>query len=479
MDGCACGMVNSKKQPLLKPWRFVTSLGRLASSLGTLRCRHETGFKHGEIAGGKEAAKTAAYPDTLCRSILSGYFGSYSNTPAMPCMPCAAAPVGRGNHRERINHEREDEWKHTEGEAQGTFEPFGFSMFDRPVAIDLTDDTMSDYVRNPVDVPVSVSERIPAFSSWKDNPSIESRGPDTTDLLEFAWRRRTRDPECIADVIFGAVHKLLSRSETYASQDAINAIRKEAEGLQKYDTWINVPCFKGDLIAKASKEGKIYHFGELLTICSIKHAESPLLACHKGRICYMGDRAKDQHGQAAIYQELSSSPSGIFDVNLTIAYGCCPGNCVMAADAIKAYVQSLLASNSPTYVAIPHELWPQDGSWEKLGFQRKGYDRPMCRLNKALYGHPESGAHWEAHLTAAIRKCGGCPIPGHPSCFMFEESKQLLTVYVDDLLMAGPIDTQESVWKALRVLVSTEDPEPLDRFLGRTHKFEHLSAPGC
>ena len=82
----------------------------------------------------------------------------------MPCVPCAAAPVGRGNHRERIIHEREDEWKHTEGEAQGTFEPFGFSMFDRPVAIDLTDDTMSDYVRNPVDVPVSVSERIPEGS---------------------------------------------------------------------------------------------------------------------------------------------------------------------------------------------------------------------------------------------------------------------------------------------------------------------------
>ena len=191
----------------------------------------------------------------------------------------------------------------------------------------------------------------------------------------------------------------------------------------------------------------------------------------------MGDRAKDQHGQAAIYQELSSSPSGIFDVNLTIAYGCCPGNTVTAADAIKAYVQSLLKSNSPTYVAIPWELWPQDGSWEKLGFQRKGPKRPFCLLKKALYGHPESGAHWERHLTEAIKKCGGLAIPGHPSCFMFEDSKQILTVYVDDLLMAGPIESQEAVWKRLRELVSTEDPEPLDRFLGRTHHFEQLPAP--
>ena len=103
----------------------------------------------------------------------------------------------------------------------------------------------------------------------------------------------------------------------------------------------------------------------------------------------------------------------------------------------------------------------------------------MCRLYKALYGHPVSGAHWDAYLTAAIQKCIGSTIPDLPSCSTFNGSKQLLTVYVDDLLMAGSIDTQEAVWKQLRALVSTEDPEALDRFLGRTHKFEHLSAPDC
>ena len=104
----------------------------------------------------------------------------------------------------------------------------------------------------------------------------------------------------------------------------------------------------------------------------------------------MGDRAKDQHGKAAIYQDLSSSPTGIFDVNAAIAYGCCPGNRVTAADAIKAYVQSLLKSKHDTYVAIPFELWPQDGSWQKMGFERKGANRPYCKLRKALYGHPEN-----------------------------------------------------------------------------------------
>ena len=140
-------------------------------------------------------------------------------------------------------------------------------------------------------------------------------------------------------------------------------------------------------------------------------------------------------------------------------------------------MQSLLKSEHLTYVAIPFELWPQDGSWQKKGFERKGPNRPYCRLFKALYGHPESGAHWEKHLTESIQKCGGAAIPGHPSSYWFTKERQLLTVYVDDLLMSGPIATQSSVWRRLRELVSTEDPELLDRFLGRAHTFEPLSRP--
>ena len=103
----------------------------------------------------------------------------------------------------------------------------------------------------------------------------------------------------------------------------------------------------------------------------------------------------------------------------------------------------------------------------------------MCKFNTALHGRPELGAPREAYSTAIIHNFGGCPIPGRPSCFTSSDSKQLLTAYIDNLLMAGPIDAQEVVWKQLRALVSTEDPESRDKFLGRTHKFEHLSAPGC
>ena len=97
----------------------------------------------------------------------------------------------------------------------------------------------------------------------------------------------------------------------------------------------------------------------------------------------------------------------------------------------------------------------------------------MCRLNKALYGHPESGAHWERHLESKIIKCGGKPIEGHPSSYWFPDSKLLLTVYVDDLLLAGPDGAHDAFWKALRSgdqAISLEEPEDLSRFLGREHR---------
>ena len=100
----------------------------------------------------------------------------------------------------------------------------------------------------------------------------------------------------------------------------------------------------------------------------------------------------------------------------------------------------------------------------------------MCLLEKALYGHPESGGHWERHLTDAVLAIGGTKVPDHPSSFWFPEGRMLLTVYVDDLLLSGPKGNHKQVWEALRRHpIHMEDPEPLTRFLGRTHVVNRVS----
>jgi hypothetical protein len=264
--------------------------------------------------------------------------------------------------------------------------------------------------------------------------------------------------------ISALVTKLLDRKEWRSDPEAMTAIRAEAHGLVNEDTWLeNTVIERDELKEWAISEGKKIHIGDLLLLCSIKFAEMPKEnQKYKGRICFRGDCAKDEKGAYAIYQELSASPTTIHTANSNLAYGLAPGNVTTQADAIRAYVQSKLNSAYDTYVRIPRELWPQE--WVK-----KGMKQPCCRLNKALYGHPEAGGHWERHLTKAIEECGGKPVQNHPSSFWFKDSKLLLTVYVDDLLLSGPAGAHDQLWKDLRKKINIEDPEPLDRFLGRTH----------
>jgi len=103
--------------------------------------------------------------------------------------------------------------------------------------------------------------------------------------------------------------------------------------------------------SEAKKTGISVHFGQLMTIASIKFFE---LAKHlqkmKGRIVYRGDCAKDEHGSAAVYQELVANPTSVQGLNACVAYGSLPGNCSTAADAVKAYVQAYLKGKHKTWI---------------------------------------------------------------------------------------------------------------------------------
>ena len=245
----------------------------------------------------------------------------------------------------------------------------------------------------------------------------------------------------------------------------MKAVNDEKLGLLKEGTWLESnPVEKDVLVSRATAAGEHIHCGELMPIASIKHFESPSLRKYKGRIVFRGDNVKVQNGAIAVFQELSASPSAIHSINSNIAYGCIAGHKSTASDALQAYLQAELNTKHPTWVLIPKELWPED-------WHQKGYQKPMCRLVKSLYGHPESGGHWERHLTKSVLAVGGEPVKGHPSSFWFQESRLLLSVYVDDLLLSGPEDRHDSFWEKLRETIRLGDPEPLDRYLGREHKY--------
>ena len=73
-----------------------------------------------------------------------------------------------------------------------------------------------------------------------------------------------------------------------------------------------------------------------------------------------------------------------------ILYGCFPGHSVKLADAIQAYIQAVL-TGPPCWVELPEDAWPDDVDFRK-------FRRPVVRLIKALYGHPDSGTMWGTTL---------------------------------------------------------------------------------
>jgi hypothetical protein len=286
-----------------------------------------------------------------------------------------------------------------------------------------------------------------------------------TMIASYQAPERVLHSDLHAGAIDAMVTRLLDRSEAMGNPRAIEAIQKEANGLLAKGTWdLATVREKDDVVAEARANREKTHIGSLMTICSEKFAElEEQFRVLKGRVVYRGDSAKDEEGAAAIYQNLSASPTSIRGMNANIAYGRVPGHKTTSADAVKAYVQAVLNARHPTWVQIPKELRPSH--WQ--------FKRPVCRLFKALYGHPESGGHWEIHLKRVIKDLGGENIDEHPGSFWFPLTRIILTTYVDDFLLSGPSEHHASLWAALGDIkkggIEIEDIGDLSRFLGRHH----------
>ena len=198
--------------------------------------------------------------------------------------------------------------------------------------------------------------------------------------------------------------------------DALQATRKEFDGVGSMGTW-EIESVDEEFRVKeaALKKGETIHIADLLAICSEKHVElAPELRALKGRVCYRGDSAKTAEGKLALYQTLAASPASIVAANSVISFGLFEGHKLSSADAVKAYLQSELKSLAATYIRLPRELWPE--SWfTPSGYPR--FKRPIIRLRKSLYGHPEAGAHWQQFLEEQLCLLGAVKVEEFASTF--------------------------------------------------------------
>ena len=169
---------------------------------------------------------------------------------------------------------------------------------------------------------------------------------------------------------------------------------------------------------------------------------------YKGRVVLRGDIVKDDSGSYAVFTEQGSSASQMTAAKIMDIISRLPGCDGQAADAVSAYTQvkmedahkllKIPKSECPDiWIRLPRHKWPK--SWSSRQFE------------KILLKHG-----WEK-------------IPNWECLFVHREKGLFLSVYVDDIKLAGKKQNLEPMWKLLNKEVD----------LGEATSFLDLVYLGC
>ena len=286
------------------------------------------------------------------------------------------------------------------------------------------------------------------------------------------------------------VARPVAKAERNSNQAALDAVAKEWHRLRSIKhkkgvgVWDETQVEEKAAVRKRALRDNInVHFARIFDLCVEKGSELPVGhkdRKFKGRAVLQGDQVKDANWEAALFQDLSSSPAAIEASRAADLYGMLEGNDIMVADADQAYTQSYLDSDIVTWVSIPREQWPQKWIDDDM------HD-PVCPLILSLYGHPDAGGHWERHCGSVLIGAGWRPIANWRSCYWHAACETLLVVYVDDFKMSGPARHKAKLWADItgdpdhpeRGGIYMGTPEQQKRFLGCDHTItNHVVADG-
>ena len=251
---------------------------------------------------------------------------------------------------------------------------------------------------------------------------------------------------------------------------------KEWEKFEKIPAWdITRVRNKSEVIDEARKEGRKVHFASLMDICHLKNAE--LEAKHqkyKGRVVLRGDIVKDDSGSYAVFTEQGSSASQMTAAKVMDIISRLPGCAGQAADAVSAKTQvkvedahkllKIPKSECPDiWIRLPRNKWPK--SWSSM-------EDPVVLLERNLYGHPLAGLLWERQFEKILLQHGWEKVPNWECFFGHREKILFLSVYVDDIKLAGKKQNINLMWKVLNKEVDVGEPTSfLDHvYLGCTQR---------
>ena len=151
-----------------------------------------------------------------------------------------------------------------------------------------------------------------------------------------------------------------------------------------------------------------------------------------------------------------------------------PGCDGQAADSVSAYTQVKM-EHAPKLLKIPKSEYPDiwirlpGHKWPKSCFSMED---TVVHLERILYGHPLAGLLWERQFEKILLKHGWEKIPNWECLFVHREKGLFLSVYVDDIKLAGKKHNIDPMWKVLNKEADLEEPTSfLDHvYLGCTQR---------
>ena len=211
--------------------------------------------------------------------------------------------------------------------------------------------------------------------------------------------------------------------------------------LEKIPSWdLTKVRSKSEVIDEARTKGAKVHFASLMDICHSKNAELETKhQKYKGRVVLRGDIVKDDSGSYAVFTEQGSSASQMTAAKVMDIMSRLPGCAGQAAGAVSAYTQvkmedahkllKIPKSECPDiWIRLPRHNWPK--SWSSM-------EDPVVPVERNLYGHPLAGLLWERQFEKILLKYGWEKVSNWECLFVHREKGLFLSVYVDDIKLAG------------------------------------------
>lgn len=154
----------------------------------------------------------------------------------------------------------------------------------------------------------------------------------------------------------------------------------------------------------------------------------------KARLVGDGHRILDGHGVHVRPRKAHIAPASLISIRCCVFFSLTqPGGVVYSGDAENAFLRSVLPGPAVVWVALEDLVRPP--SFKK-------YKLPVIPLERALYGHPESGEAWNVVVEKGCIELGWKHIIDVGEC----------SVYVIHIY-----DSDDKRWRAILMIVYTDD----------------------